>query len=417
MDIPRATKAHNRYLRLLLYSGVAVGGLALVSFAVSNLQPALPGVDRATVLVDTVKRGTMLRQVRGLGTLISEQVHWIASTTEGRVERILVKPGAIVKPDTVLLELSNPILEQSTADLRLQLQGAEAELTNLGVELESQLLTQKAALAAVESEYSQAKIQNDVDQDLTRQDLLPKLTARLSQVRAAELGTRSKLEQQRVAIATRAAAARLAVQRSKIDQLRSRLQLQQSQLQALRVRAGTSGVLQLLPPEVGQQLTTGTNLARIADPKQLKAELKIAEAQAKDVQIGQPASVDTHNGLIPGRVTRIDPAVQNGTVTVDLALSGPLPAGARLDLSVDGVIELERLEDVLYIGRPASGQDRSTVGLFKMIRGTDDAQRVQVRLGRSSVNTAEVLEGLQVGDQVILSDMSAQEKAERIRLQ
>lgn len=414
MDIPRKT-SYGR-LRRALYALIGAGVIALITVGVSRLKPAAPSVDRATVWVDTVKRGPMLRQVRGLGTLVPEEIRWIPAITEGRVERRLVQPGAAVKADTVLLELSNPELEQAALEAEMQLKAAEAEYTNLRVQLESQLLTQRAQAATVQADYHQAKLQAETNEELAKNHLISDLTLKLSKVRAEELATRHEIEQKRLAISSESVKAQLAVQQARVEQLRALFQLRRSQVEALRVRAGVAGVLQQVLVEVGQQVTPGTNLARVADPTRLKAEIRIAETQAKDIQIGQKASIDTRNGVVPGHVIRIDPAVQNGTVTVDVALDGPLPKGARPDLSVDGTIEIERLDDVIYVGRPAFGQERSTVGLFKLINGGKEAVRVQVKLGRSSVNTIEILEGLQPGDQVILSDMSAWDAFDRIRL-
>ncbi|MCS6805933.1 MAG: efflux RND transporter periplasmic adaptor subunit [Acidobacteriota bacterium] len=416
MDIPRPSVARRKRLRRALYGLIGLGLIVLITVGVSRLKPAPPSVERATVWIDTVKRGPMLRQVRGLGTLVPEEIRWIPAATEGRVERRLVQPGAVVKSDTVLLELSNPELEQAALEAKMQLRAAEAEYTNLRVQLESQLLTQRAQAAAVQAEYHQAKLQAEANEELAKDHLISDLILKLSQVRAEELSTRFEIEQKRLAIMAESVKAQLAVQQARVEQLRALYELRRSQVEALHVRAGTGGVLQQVLVEVGQQVTPGTNLARVADPTRLMAQIRIPETQAKDVQIGQTAAIDTRNGIVPGRVVRIDPAVQNGTVTVDVALEGPLPKGSRPDLSVDGTIEIERLEDVLYVGRPAFGQEKSTVGLFKLINGGREAVRVPVKLGRSSVNTIEILDGLQPGDQVILSDMSAWDAFDRIRL-
>lgn len=417
MDIPRSkSDLPNRRMRAVVFTLLGSSALALVGIGIANLKPAAPSVERAGVWVDTVRRGSMLRQVRGLGTLLPEQIRWIPATTEGRVEKILLRPGAVVTPSTVLLELSNPELEQSALDARLQLRAAEAEYANLKVQLASGLLTQRSTIASVQSEYRQAQLQGEANAELAKQGLIPTLTVKLSKVKTEELANRYRLEQERLGNTTGAIATQLAVQQSKVDQMRELTKLRMSLVESLRVRAGTAGVLQQLPPEIGQRVTPGTNLARVADPRRLKAELKIAETQAKDIQLGQPASIDTHNGLVRGVVSRIDPAVQNGTVTVEVRLTGALPRGARPDLSVDGTIELERLTGVLYVGRPASGQDRSTISLFKLGPDGTEAVRVPVKLGRSSVSTVEILSGLAAGDRAILSDMSIQEGIDRIRL-
>lgn len=416
MDIARPDVARKRRIKRIIYGVIAAVAVIGVSFAISSLEPAPPSVDRSVVLVDTVQRGELLRQVRGLGTLVPEDIRWIAAITQGRVERIVLRPGAIVTPDSVILELSNPELERQVLDAEWQLKGAEASYQNLKVQLESQLLNQRAAAATVQAEYHQAKLQAEVDEQLARDGLTSELNLRRSKLRAEEFETRWDLEQKRLAIAAEAVEAQLAVQRATVEQQRALYAQRSRERDMLRVRASIRGVLQLVPVEVGQQVAPGTNLARVADPTQLKAEVRIAETQAKDVGIGQTAVVDTRNGTVPGRVVRIDPAVRDGAVLVDISLEGALPAGARPDLSVDGTIEIERLPDVLYVGRPVHGQPNSTVGLFKLIPGTRDAVRVRVQLGRSSVNRIEVVAGLERGDQVVLSDMTQWDAHDRIRL-
>lgn len=416
MDIPRPDQARKKRLRRIAYGVGAALLIVGVSYGLSRLQPAAPTVELATLWPDTVKRGEMLRQMRGLGTLVPEDIRWIPSVTEGRVERILGRPGLLVKPETILIELSNQELEREALDAVLQLKAGEADYTNLRVQLESQFLNQRAAAASVQAEFSQAKLQAEVDEQLFKEGLTSELIFKRSKLRAEEFVTRHALEQQRLAIASEAVQAQLAAQRTRVDQLRALAELRKRQLDALRVRAGMEGVLQSVPVEVGQRVAPGTNLARVVNPARLKAEIRVAETQAKDLQIGQVASVDTRNGIVAGRVVRIDPAAQQGTVAVDIAFDGPLPQGARPDLSVDGTIEIERLPDVMFVGRPVHGQPNSTVGLFKIINDGRDAVRVQVKLGRSSVNTIEIVEGLQVGDRVILSDMSAWDAFDRLRL-
>ena len=407
--------ANKRKRRIWIGAG-AVVLVALVTFGLSRLEPAAPSIEKGTVWMDTVKRGPMLRQVRGSGTLVPEEIRWIPAVTEGRVERRVVLPGTAVKPDTVLLELSNPELVLAAADAASELKAAEAEATNLKVQLESSLLTQRAAAAGIQSDYRQAAMQADADDELAKNGLVADITQKLSRMRAEELKGRSEIEQSRLEMTAKVMDSQMAVQQARVGRLRAAYQLRQDQLTALKVRAGVEGVLQLIPVEVGQRVSPGANLARVAEPGRLKAEVRIAETQARDIQIGQVASIDTRNGIIPGKVSRIDPSVQNGTVTVDVALEGPLPKGARPDLTVDGTIELERLTDVLYVGRPAFGGEQSTVGLFKLEAGGSAARRVQVKMGRSSVNSVEILEGLNEGDQVILSDMSAWDAFDRVRL-
>lgn len=417
MDIPRPSAARKKRIRRIIYALVGLAVVASVTVGLSRLKPAAPEVDRATVWVDTVKRGPMLIQVRGLGTLVPEEILWIPAVTDGRVERRLILPGRAVKANTELMVLTNPQLEQSALDAEWQLKEADAQYNSLKAQLDSQLLDQKVTAATVKSDYRQAELTADKDKQLAQLGLGAELNLKLSQAKAEELATRNKIEEERVAVLSNSIAAQLAAQQAKVEQLRALYDLKRSQLDSLHVRAGADGVLEELPVEVGQQVTAGTILAKVAQPTRLKAQLKIAETQAKDVQIGQKASIDTHNGIIPGQVTRIDPAVQNGTVTVDVALEGDLPQGARPDLSVDGTIEIENLSDVTYVGRPAFGQPQSTVSLFKLVDGGKGAVRVQVKLGKSSVNTIEILGGLNIGDEVILSDMSRWDGFDRVRLE
>ena len=418
MDIKREGVARKKKIRGAIIAGAVLAGIAAISFGLSRLEPAAPSVKRATVWMDGVKRGEMIRQVRGPGTLevVPEAITWVAARTRGRVDRRGLLPGVQVEPDTIILELSNPELDQELTDAEYQLRAQQAELADLKVTVQSQLLNQKSMAVRVASEYNQAKLQADADTRLHAEKLIGELIVKRSQVRADELATRNELEQQRLEIATVSVEAQLAAKRATVEQFRALYDLRRSQKAALTVRAGISGVLQEVPVEVGQEVTPGANLARVAQPDKLKAQLRIAETQAKDIEVGQKAIVDTRNGIIEGKVIRIDPAVREGTVTVDVALIGPLPKGARPDLSVDGTIELERLDDVLYVGRPAYGQAESTIGLFKLLEDGETAVRTQVRLGRSSVNTIEVIQGLNEGDQVILSDTSAWDAYNRIRL-
>ena len=416
MDIARPSNARAKLIRRIILGGVAVLFIGGVSFGLTRLRPAAPAVDRATVWSDEVKRGPMLRDVRGLGTLVPEEIRWIPAQTDSRVERWVLRPGATVKPGSVIMELSDPTLQREALDAEFQLKGAEADLANLKVQVDSDLMNQKAVEAGVRSDYEQAKIQHEVDAKLVAEGLAADVTERLSRVKEQQLAIRVQLEGERTKVAVDSAKARLAAQQAKIDEQNALFQLKKSQVDALHVRAGIDGVLQLVPVEVGQHVTPGTNLARVADPKKLKAEIKIAETQAKDVVIGQTASVDTRNGVVTGHVSRVDPSVQNGTVTVDVQFDGLLPDGARPDLSVDGTVELENLKNVLYVGRPVHGASQSTISLFKLTPDGSEALRTNVKLGRSSVNTVEILDGLQVGDRVILSDMSQWDNYDRIRL-
>ncbi|MBI3402671.1 MAG: efflux RND transporter periplasmic adaptor subunit [Acidobacteria bacterium] len=416
MDIARPSNARKKRIKQAIYAGVGLLVVVLVSVGLSRLRPAAPTVERAVVWPDTVKRGPMVRQVRGLGTLTPEDIRWIPATTQGRVEKIVLRPGTTVKRGDVILELSNPTLEQQLQDAELKLAAAEAGLANLRVQLQNDLLQQRAASANIEADYNKAKMQAQMNEALAKDQLVSELVLKQSQVDADSLGVRNQISRDQLASKADSMRAQLAVQQSSVDQARALLRLTRQQRDELRVRAGLDGVLQLVPVEEGQQVAPGTNLARVANPKRLKAEIKIAETQAKDIQIGQKAEVDTRNGIVQGLVARIDPSVQNGTRTVDVTLTNELPKGAVPDLSVDGTIELERLNDVLFMGRPAFGQEQSVVGLFKILSDGVSAERVQVKLGRSSVNTMEILSGLKVGEQVILSDMSAYDAYDRIRL-
>jgi HlyD family secretion protein len=416
MDIARPSNAKKKRIKQAIYAGVGLLAVVLVSVGLSRLKPAAPTVERAVVWPAKVERGPMVRQVRGLGTLTPEDIRWIPATTQGRVEKIILRPGTQVKSGDVILELTNPQLEQQLQDAQLKLGAAEAGLANIKVQLQNDLLAQRAASASIESDYNKAKMQAQMNEALAADKLVSDLTLKQSQVDAQSLGVRNQISKDQLESKAASMKAQMDVQQSLVDQARAFLRLTQQQRDELKVRAGLDGMLQLVPVEVGQQVAPGTNLARVANPSRLKAEIKIAETQAKDIQLGQKAEVDTRNGIVEGRVARIDPSVQNGTRTVDVTLTGALPKGAVPDLSVDGTIELERLNDVLFMGRPAFGQDQSVVGLFKIGDDGVNAERVQVKLGRSSVNTIEVLSGLKVGDQVILSDMSAYDAYDRIRL-
>jgi HlyD family secretion protein len=405
-------------MRQIAFAAAGIIVVGLVSYVLANLEPAAPTVEGATVWSDTVKRGPMLRQQRGLGTLVPEDIRWIPATTQGRVERILLRPGTQVRPDSVILELSNPTLDQELRSAELQLQSAEASLANLRVQVQNEVLNQRATAASIEADYSRAKMQVQMNEELAKDQLVSELQLKQSQLDSQQLSVRHQIAQEQLASRADSGRAQLAVQQAAVDQARAMVDLRRRQHDELKVRAGLDGILQMIPPEiaVGGQVAPGTNLARVANPSRLMAEIKIAETQARDIQIGQRAEIDTRHGIIPGHVIRIDPSVQNGTRTVDVALDGELPRGAVPDLSVDGTIVIERLDDVMYVGRPAFGQDQSVVMLFKKEPDGSSATRVKVKLGRNSVNTVEVLEGLNVGDEVILSDMSAWDAFDRVRL-
>ena len=416
MDIARPDIARKKRLRQSLYAVFAAVVVALVTVGVSRLQPAAPRVDRDTIYLDTVQRGPLVRQVRGIGTLVPERIRWIPATTDGNVERIVIRPGATISPDTVVVELSNPELEQMALEARLNLDAAEARYSNRRVEVERDLLEQRATLASTEAQLISARLQAEADEQLAELGLVPSIQLQQSQAAEREYETRYAIEQERLQLATATVDAQLAVEQAEVDRLRTLHELRLQQVDDLNVVAGMHGVLQQVPLDAGQRVTAGTNLARVGDPTILKAELRIAETQAKDIQIGQKASIDTRNGVIPGHVTRIDPAVENGTVLVDVALDGALPRGARPDLTVDGTIELERLDDIIFVGRPVFGQEDSIVSLFKVETDGTHAARTRVGLGRASVNAIEVLEGLQPGDRVVLSDMSTWDQFDRVRI-
>ena len=421
MDIPREQAKGRRRIKRIIYGVTITAAVAVITVGVSRLKPAPPTID-VGYWPGTVTRGPFVRNVRGLGTLVPEDIRWVPAPSDGRIEKINVKQGAIVKADSILVELSNPVLEQSSLEAEQQLKGSEAELNSLHARLDNDLLNQKAQAATVQADYKTAKLQADVNVELKKHDLVSDLVLRLSQVRAEELATRFELEQQRLETNAKSAKAQIAQQQARVDQLKALAELRRTQVDQLHVRSGLAGVVQLVAVQVGQQATPGFALARVADPTKLKAELKVNETQTKDLEIGQAATVDTRTGggagnsIINGRVVRIDPAPTGGLLTVDIALEGDLPKGARPDLSVDGTITLERLENVLYVNRPVNGQENGTVGLFKLEPGTNLAYRTQVKLGRSAVSTIEVVDGLREGDRVILSDMAAYDSHNVVRV-
>jgi HlyD family secretion protein len=419
MDIARPNVAKEKRKKRIIYGIIAAVVLIGITFGLSRLKPAAPTMEKNLVWMDVVKRGPMIRQVRGLGTLVPEEIRWIAARTSGRVDKIILRPGALVQSGSLILELANPDVEQAAANATSQLNAAEAQLTNMKVQLESTLLASEATAARAKSDYETTKLQAEVKEQLFRDGLISELDLKLTQATAAQAATSNLIEQKRYAFSKESIKPQLAVQEAEVERLRSQSKLRLEELDALQVRSSMSGVLSALPVEVGSQIQPGTNLARVADRTKLKAEVRIAETQARDIEIGQTSMIDTRNGIVEGRVSRIDPAVQNGTVLVDVTITNELPRGARPDLSVDGTIELERLDDVIYVGRPAFGQEKSTVGIFKANGDKNmatEANRIQVKLGRSSVNTVEIVSGLVPGDWVILSDMSQFESNERIRL-
>ena len=418
MDIARPDLARKRRRRQFLIGGAGLAILASITAVIARLEPAAPLAPN--VWKDTVKRGQMLRQVRGNGTLVPEQIQYVQADTGGQVERILIQPGAAVSADTVVLELSNPELKQSAFDAEWQARSADTQRTRLRVQLESERLGQEAALATLRSDAKQARLEADADATLAKDGLVPGITLKRSMAKADDLVARVAIEERRLEFARESAQAQIAVQEAEGEKLRALRDLRVRQVENLRVRAGIEGVLtQLGDREVlqsGQRVTPGATLAKVVVPTRLKAEVRVAETQARDVALGQPATIDTRNGVVPGHVVRVDPAVQNGTVLVEIKLDGPLPRGARPDLSVEGTIELERLDEALHVGRPVQGQSDSTVGLFRIQPDGTHAVRVPVKLGRSSVSTIEVVEGLQVGDQIILSDMSQYDGVNRVRI-
>jgi HlyD family secretion protein len=416
MDIARPDLAAKKRKRRIVFVAVTAFGLALATILLSRLKPAGPSVDRSSVWIDTVKRGPMVRQVRGLGTLVPEDIRWIPATTEASVEKILIWPGTKVEPGDVILELTSPELEQSAHDAELKAKAAEADIASMRATLQRELLDQESKTTAAHAAYSQAKMERETNDKLATNGLVAELVYKTSKIKEEECQKSDEIEQKRLTFARDSIEPQLAAKQAAADQANQLAKLKLDQLEALHVKAGMSGVLQQLPVQIGQRVKAGDNLARVANPSKLKAQIKIAETQAKDIQPNQSAMIDTRNGVVKGHVKRVDPAVEQGTVTVDVAFDEELPKGARPDLSVDGTIELERLENVVFVGRPAFGQENNTVGMFKLVPGSNEAARTAVKLGKSSVNTIEILSGLNPGDQVILSDTSTWDSNERIRL-
>jgi HlyD family secretion protein len=416
VDIVRPEIKHKKKMRRIAYIAAAVVLIPLMTYALSRLKPAAPSVDGGTVWQGTVKRGPMLRDVRGLGTLVPETIRLIPAVTDGQVQTRYLLPGTPVKANTVIFDLVNPQLQQETLDAEYQLKGAQAAYEQTKAQLQNQLMDKRTSAANISSQYRTQEMVRQTKEQLGANGLAPMLDVKTAQVQAEELAKENDLAQKEVETFENSIASQLAVQDATVNQKRAMWELKKSQMDQLHIRPGIDGMLQELDVEVGQKVTMGTVLARVAQPTHLKAQLKIAETQAKDILIGQKATVDTHNGIIPGHVTRIDPAVVNGTVTVDVGLDGPLPTGARPDLSVEGTVEIERLADVLFVERPVHGEANSTVGIFKVIDDGKEATRVQVQLGRTSVNTVEIVKGLEIGDKVILSDMSAWDNYDRVQL-
>lgn len=416
VDVPRQGVARRKMIRRILFSTVTLAVVAGVTYALMQLEPAAPSVDRDSVWIGSVTRGEMVIAVRGPGTLVPEEIRWVAATVSGRVEKVNVLPGTVVARDTVLIELANPELERQMLNAQLSLERAEAELEELKVSVERDMLAQEAAAAQVKASMETARLQDDVNQQLVREGLLSPIQARVSAVNAAELENRYKIEEERLAKNRQTAQSRIAAKEADVRSLQGQYELNQDQVHRLKVRAGIAGVLQQRDVEVGHQVTIGQLLGKVAVPGKLKAELRIPETQAKDVKLGQVADIDTRNGHIEGRVIRIDPAATEASVTVDVALLGQLPPGARPELNVDGTITIDRLDDTLQMGRPAYGQADSLIGIFKLINEGAEAVRTQVRLGRSSVTVMQVLEGLNEGDEVILSDTANWDNFDKIRL-
>lgn len=415
MDIARSQPKRPAVTRAATAAAI-VAALLAATFALARLRPAAPPVDRNTVVIDTVRRGPLSREVRASGTLVPEEIRWIAAPTDARVERIVVHPGTAVRAGTVILELADPQQQQSARDAEWQLRAAEADLQSTRAQLESERLDRESSLARLRAEREQARLKADADAELERQGLAAKITRRISQSSADELERRVHFEEERLAVAKNAQSSRLAAQQAQVEQRRAMWQLQEERMRSLQVRAGIDGILQQVDVQAGQRVGTGTAIARVAQPDRLKAEIRIPEMQAKDIALGQLARVDTRNGVVDARVARIDPAVREGTVTVDLTITGPLPAGARPDLTVDATIVLERLPDVLSLSRPAGAQEGGTMTLFKVVDDGKAAVPVKVTLGRASANAIEIRGGLAAGDSVLVSDTSSYEKYPRIQL-
>jgi HlyD family secretion protein len=417
MDIKRPPKSKiKKNIRMAILVVVGLAAVGGITYGLAKLKPAAPTLDRSTAVIETVKRGEMVRDVRGNGTLVPEAIRMVPAPAQGRVEKVNLQAGVEVDPSTVIVELSNPQMEQTAMDAQFQVKAAEADEENLKVRLESDTMTQKANIATINAQYSQAKLELDADEILYKQNLIAELRIKISRVAVQDLANRLKVEQERLAVSAKSTRAQLNAAASRLQQLRALATLRQQEVENLKVRAGTAGVLQQVSVQVGQQVEPGFNIARVADPLSLKAVLRVAETQISGVRIGQPVLVDTRNGIIQGKVSRIDPAAREGTVEIDASLIGPLPPSARPDLSVDGTIELERLPDVLKVGRPAFGQAFQTVKMFVLTPDGTEALHRTVKLGANSVSTIQILEGVREGEQVIISDTSQYDSYDRIRI-
>jgi len=416
MDKPRVGEVEKRRKRRMILMAVAAVVVTAISVGVIRIPPALPSLDAPSLFMGKVERGPMLREVRGAGQLVPVDIRWVAAPVEGRIESIPALPGVSVGPDTVLMELSNPEIEQNAFEAESNLHAAEADLQNLRAQLSSALLNQQAQMAAADSEDEQARLQAEADQKLFENQIIPELTLKRSRLRADQLARQSRIEKERCKKTESSNRAQITAQEARVSQLRDLYELRRRQVESLKVRAGIPSVLLELPVQVGQRVPAGMNLARVARPELLKAEVRIQETQAKDVTVGRKVAIDTRNGIVPGHVDRVSPSSQEGQVTMDVALDGPLPPGARPYLQIDGTIEIERLPDVLFVGRPSFAQQGGTVSVFKIIKGGKEAIRVPVQFGKLSVNTAQVLSGLQVGDEIILSDTNQVDGVDHIGL-
>jgi len=416
MDKPRTGQVEKRRLRRMILFAVLAIIIAGVTVGISQLKPAMPTLEKSSLFMGKVERGPMLREVRGAGQLVPVDIRWIAAPLEGRIESIPALPGVSVKADTILVELNNPEVEQNAFEAESNLHAAEADLQNLRAQLSSALLNQQAQMAAADSEDEQARLQAEADQKLFENQIIPELTLKRSRLRSDQLAKQSRIEKERFKKTESSNRAQIAAQEARVSQFRDLHELRRRQVESLKVRAGIPGVLQELPVQVGQRVPAGMNLARVARPELLKAEVRIQETQAKDVTAGRKVAIDTRNGIVPGHVERVSPSSQEGQVTMDVALDGPLPPGARPNLQIDGTIEIERLPDVLFVGRPSFAQQGGKVEVFKVINGGKEAIRVPVQFGKLSVNTAQVLSGLAVGDEIILSDTNQVDGVDHIGL-
>jgi HlyD family secretion protein len=416
MDIKREGVARNKMIRRVIYLTLTAAALAAAGWRINQLKPAAPTVERGTVLIDTVKRGPMVIDVHGLGTLVPEDILWIQAEFDSQVSKILSQSGDEVNPDSVLLVLSNPQMEADANDYEWQAKQAEANYADLKVRLQSQTFDEQSLVATTQGDLKQAQITKDIEEKLLESHLDSQLNARLAIAKWEQAESRFQMEKQKLDIMKQSVDAQLEAQHVQIEKLRATWMLKKKQVDELTIRAGIKGRMQEMTLQVGQRVKPGDVLAKVAQPWKLMARLQITETQAKDILLGQKASIDTRNGVVPGHVTRIDASIVNGTRTIDCKLDGPLPTGAVPDLSVDGTVEIMRLANVVYMQRPVFGQPNSSVSLFKLDPDGKEATRIVVRLGHASVNNTEILDGLKPGDQVILSEMTGQDQNTRIRL-